>query len=53
MEDKAGGPVQKDVPQERAFQAIEGLTGFRPMLIPQQLPWQLGVQFGISWSNWH
>lgn len=42
MEDKAGGPA------EEGAAAIKGSTGFRPVLIPQQLPWQLGEQFGIG-----
>lgn len=46
MEDKASGPGEKDVPQEHAFRAIEA-RGFRPVLIPRQLPWQPGGQFGV------
>lgn len=51
MGDKVSGPGKEGVPQERVFQAIKKLTGFRPMLIPQQLPWQLGVQ--VDLNNWH
>lgn len=28
--------------------AIKGSIGFRPVLIPHQLPWQLGERFGIG-----
>lgn len=43
-------PERKDVPQEHAFLAIE-TRGFRPVLIPQPLPWQPGGQFGIGSSR--
>lgn len=52
MGDKASGPAKKDVTPQHAIQAIRSLTAFQPMLIPKQLPWQLGVQVGIGLSNW-
>lgn len=43
-------PRKEDVLREHAFRAMQTRT-FRPVLIPQQLPWQLGGPLGIGLSN--